>query len=88
MGQQQGFRGGRGSPRRGESVRGAKRRVEEAGVQDIDVHGRYVPCVMSLLPNYAPLLTTRTILLLRLASLVADMVSEERDCRGGEGGGG
>ena len=25
----------------GESVRGAKRRVEEAGVLDIDVHGRY-----------------------------------------------
>ena len=25
----------------GESVRGAKRRVEEAGVLDIDMHGRY-----------------------------------------------
>ena len=41
------------------------------GVQDMYiVHGRYFRA--SLLLNYAPLLTTRTTLLLRLASHVAD----------------
>ena len=35
---QQGIAGKGGG---GESVRGAKRRVEEAGVLDIDMHGRY-----------------------------------------------
>ena len=32
-----------------------------------------LPCVTSLLPNYSPLLTIRTTLLLQLASLDADM---------------
>ena len=58
---------------------GAKQRIEVAGVLDIDVHGRYVPFVTSLLSNYTPLLTTLTLTLSIASSLslVAEAVVAE-----------